>query len=87
LGSPWRLIKLTPKGVFFYVLICSDLQGSAADLGQVGKQSCSSTGFAIRLVSWQPSYEAGQVLEGVGVQGHNDHFPYPAGHLQQTDST
>jgi len=64
-----------------------DLQGSAADLGQVGEQSCSSTSFAIRLVSRQPSYEGGQVLEGVGVQGHNDHFPYPAGHLQQTDST
>lgn len=63
-----------------------DLQGSAADLSQVGKQSCSSAGFAVWLISRQPSYEAGQVLEGVGVQGHNDHFPDPAGHLQQTDS-
>ena len=64
-----------------------DLQGSAADLGQVGEQSCSSTSFAIMLVSRQQSYEAGQVVEGVGVQGHNDHFPDPAGHLQQTESS
>jgi len=28
-----------------------DLQCSAADLGQVGKQSCSSAGFAVWLIS------------------------------------